>query len=94
MFQEVIGIESVSFTNQSTKENVFGVRLYVSTKLNPPDLGYSVHEYFIKDHNCSMYHLGEIVAVLLEPTRSGKVRCTGVIYPESLNPAKKGGEIK
>lgn len=80
--KEIIGIESVSYTNKNGKL-INGVRIYIAEPMSPPHVGMKVKEEFISGQSLSDHHLGEVVAVLYEPTFvNGQYRCSGVLYKD------------
>lgn len=92
--KKVIGVERVSYTNKDN-QLVTGVRISVATPLPPNSgTGYSVTSEFINGAVYEDYHCGPVVAVLYEPTPSGRARCTGVIYSECPDPDESGKKDK
>lgn len=75
----IVGVESVNYTSKDGKP-VSGVRIYVSTELQAPHIGISVKDEFITGGNISDYPLGEVQAILYEPTFKNNYRCVGVLY--------------
>lgn len=79
MKKSVVGVEDVSYINKDGKA-VKGVRVYVATPLTSPHTGISVKDEFINGADVRDYPLGDILAVLYEPTFKGNYRCTGILY--------------
>lgn len=77
--KSIVGVEPVSYVNKQGVP-VSGVRIFVSSPAVPPAIGSVITESFISGGNMKDYPLGDVLAVLYEPTRSGYSRCTGVIY--------------
>lgn len=87
MVEKVIGIEDVNYTNKDQKK-VIGVRLHIASEMQASEgSGFRVYSEFLNGHRPDEFKIGEITAVLYQPTFGGQYKCTGVLYKDS--PASK-----
>lgn len=80
--KEIVGIEKVNYSNKDGKV-INGVKIYIATSLAPAGIGVSVKEEYLANRDISEFHLGEVLAVLYEPTYRNNYRCVGVLYADN-----------
>lgn len=77
--KSIVGVERVDYKSKNGTQ-VTGVRVFIATELMFPSVGVSVKEEYISGGDVKDYPLGEVQAILYEPTFRNNYRCVGVLY--------------
>ena len=87
--KKLVGIEVVNYTSKSGTP-VTGCRIHIEETLLSPNVGVKTYSEYVSNAQVSDFHLGEISALLYEPSFSGKYKCTGVLMKDDKDTSKEG----